>query len=163
MVAEHGASARRVATVVLGTATDADDVVQVASLRAMAALHQLDDRPFRSWYLRIVANCARNHLRSRGRRRRAEVRLAARGPTDDALADPALDAVSHEQRTAVVSALNRLRTDDRLIIALRHFEQMSEQDMATTLDCATGTVKSRLARAMARLRTELETNNGGRR
>lgn len=163
MVAGHGAAARRVATVVLGRADDADDVVQVASLRAMDALHQLDDRPFRSWYLRIVANCARNHVRSRGRRRRAELRLAARAPADDALADPAVAAVSHEQRTAVVTALNRLATDDRLVIALRHFEQMSEQDMAITLDCAPGTVKSRLSRAMARLRDELETDDGGRR
>ena len=41
------------------------------------------------------------------------------------------------------------------MIALRHFEQLSEQEMAEVLDCPRGTVKSRLSRAMARLRAEL--------
>lgn len=163
MVAEHDAAARRVATVVLGRADDADDVVQIASLRAMDALHQLDDRPFRSWYLRIVANCARNHRRAGGRRRRAELRLAGRAPTDAAATDPATDIVTHEQRTVVVAAMNRLDADDRLVIALRHFEQMSEHDMAVTLDCPAGTVKSRLSRATARLRAELGADAGERR
>ena len=55
----------------------------------------------------------------------------------------------------VVAALNRLDTMERLVIALRHFEQLSEQEMADVLDCPPGTVKSRLSRAMAKLRAEL--------
>ena len=46
----------------------------------------------------------------------------------------------------VVAALNRLDTMERLVIALRHFEQLTEREMADVLDCPPGTVKSRLSR-----------------
>ena len=64
--------------------------------------------------------------------------------------------MADEDRRRVVDAMNRLASGDRLVIALRHFEEMSEREMAETLDCRVGTVKSRLSRAMARLRTELD-------
>ncbi len=152
LVARHRRSALRVATVVLGDASDADDVVQTASERAWRALDTVDSqRGFRSWFLRIVANSARNQRRARWRRRRAELRVAAspiRSSTDTGL-------VAAEEREVVVAALNRLDTMERLVIALRHFEQLSEQEMADVLDCPPGTVKSRLSRAMAKLRAEL--------
>ena len=59
------------------------------------------------------------------------------------------------ERGRVIDAMNRLDRDDRLVIALRHFEQLSENEMADVLGCANGTVKSRLSRAMARLRAQL--------
>ena len=91
LVARHRTSARRVATVVLGSPVDADDVVQTATERALRSIATLDaERPFRPWYLRIVANTARNHRRSRWRRHAAELRLAAR-PTD--AEDPAVAVV----------------------------------------------------------------------
>lgn len=138
----------------LGSADDADDVVQAASERAWTSISRLDpELGFRAWFLRIVANTARNHRRSRWRRRGAELRLAARPTCDHA--EPSLYAVASDERAAVVVALNRLGREDRLVIALRHFEQLTEQEMAATLDCPPGTVKSRLSRAMARLRVEL--------
>jgi RNA polymerase sigma-70 factor, ECF subfamily len=139
--------------VVLGEASDAADAVQVASERAWQGIVAVDpERGFRSWFLRIVANTARNQRRSRWRRRRAELRLAAhRVPVDD----PHDGAVTASERTAVVAALNRLGSEERLVIALRHFEQLTEREMADVLDCPPGTVKSRLSRAMARLRAEL--------
>jgi len=60
----------------------------------------------------------------------------------------------------VIAALNRLGRDDRLTIALRHIEQLSERQMAVVLGCAAGTVKSRLSRAMTRLRTQLVAIDG---
>ena len=66
-------------------------------------------------------------------------------------------AVTGSERQRVVDALNRLDADDRLVIALRWFEQLSEAEMAETLDVAAGTVKSRLSRAMGRLRAALES------
>ncbi|GJM38176.1 MAG: hypothetical protein DHS20C19_15430 [Acidimicrobiales bacterium] len=63
--------------------------------------------------------------------------------------------VREETRTELIDALGRLSVDDRTIIALRWFEEMSEADMAEVLDVRPGTVKSRLHRAMARLRAEL--------
>jgi RNA polymerase sigma-70 factor (ECF subfamily) len=140
--------------VVLGDGTDADDVVQVASERAWRAVASIDpQRGFRGWFLHIVANTARNHRRAWWRRRRAELRVASR-PTSE-IADVIDDAVSASEREVVVTALNRLAAMDRLVIALRHFEQLGEQEMADILDVPPGTVKSRLSRAMAKLRSEL--------
>lgn len=141
------------ATVVLGTSSGADDVVQDAAARAWRARHTIDAaRPFRSWYLRVVANAARNQRRAS--RRRAALELRAPRAGGDA-ADPAEQAVTDDERREVLAALNRLGADDRLVIALRHFEQLGEAEMAEVLGCAAGTVKSRLSRALARLRTEL--------
>jgi RNA polymerase sigma factor (sigma-70 family) len=148
----HRSSALRVAAVVLGSASGADDVVQDASVLAWRALHTFDpQRSFRAWYLRIVANTAHNHRRGRGRR----AALSLRSYSPDRPVDPADAAVTDAERRAVLTAMNRLPVADRLIIALRHFEQLSEAEIAMTLDCPNGTVKSRLSRAMTRLRSEL--------
>lgn len=142
------------ATVVLGSPSEADDVVQVASERAWRAIGGVDPRRgFRAWFLRIVANTARNHQRASWRRRAAELRVA--GHPTVGVADPEAVAVSRAEREVVIAAMNRLDADARLVIALRHFEQLSEQEMASVMVCPPGTVKSRLARAMARLRAEL--------
>jgi RNA polymerase sigma-70 factor (ECF subfamily) len=52
----------------------------------------------------------------------------------------------------VLGALGKLREEDRLVIAYRYFMQLSEAEMADALGVARGTVKSRLSRAIARLR-----------
>lgn len=156
LAAPHCGSALRVATVVLGTAEGADDVVQQAMERAWRSLGRFQPgRAFRPWLLRIVANTARNDRRSRGRRAHLAVR-AAHAAARDAVVSPEDVVVSELERRRVVAALNRLRAGDRLVVALRHFEQLSEREMAEVLDRPVGTVKSRLARAMGRLRTELE-------
>lgn len=154
LVGHHRPAALRVATVVLGTAEGADDVVQQATERAWRGLASYQsDRPFAPWFFRIVANCARNDRRSRGRRARLAVRATETGAT----ATSAEDAViADEDRRRVVEAMNRLSSGDRLVIALRHFEGMTEIDMAESLHCRIGTVKSRLSRAMVRLRAELQ-------
>jgi RNA polymerase sigma-70 factor (ECF subfamily) len=155
LVARHRMSALRIATVVLGTATGADDVVQEADVRAWRARETIDaDRPFRSWYLRVVANAGKNARRSFGRRAALEVRETLRTRADVA-PDPAERAVTEAERRVVIAAVNRLGQQDRLVIALRHFEQMGETDMAEVLGCAPGTVKSRVSRAMSRLRQQL--------
>ena len=73
-----------------------------------------------------------------------------------AVVTPEETAVTDAERQRVVDALNRLDPDDRLVIALRWFEQLSEAEMVDALDVAAGTVKSRLSRAMGRLKAELE-------
>jgi RNA polymerase sigma-70 factor (ECF subfamily) len=156
-VARHRSSALRVAAVVLGSGDDADDVVQAASERMWRSIGAVDaGRGFRAWFLHGVANTARNHRRSRWRRRAAELRLAVRRDGGlSGVADPLDAAVFADQRAAVLRALNGLDRENRLVIALRHFEQLSEREMADVLGCPPGTVKSRLSRAMAALRERL--------
>lgn len=142
------------ATVVIGTTDGAGDAVQAATLRAWRARRRIDPgQGFRAWYLRIVANTARNDRRSRTRRAALAVRVAA-APTIDA-ATPEVAVVTATEREIVVRGLNRLSADDRLVLALRFFEELSQADIARVLDCPVGTVKSRLSRAMSRLRRVL--------
>jgi RNA polymerase sigma-70 factor (ECF subfamily) len=60
-----------------------------------------------------------------------------------------------ERRSELLAAVNALRAEDRLVIALRWFLDLNEAEMAAVLDCPRGTVKSRLSRATARLRAAI--------
>jgi RNA polymerase sigma-70 factor (ECF subfamily) len=164
----HQRAALRLATVVLGTPQGADDVVQQAMVRAWRAIGRFDDsRAFRPWLLRIVSNAARNDRRARGRAARLAIRAAGLAPSADGSLgpDPEDAVVGDVDRRRVVAALNRLGAEDRLALALRHFEQLTEREMAEVLGVPGGTVKSRLSRAMGRLRAELvqeyDTDNDG--
>lgn len=160
LVTHHSTSALRVATVVLGTTEGAADAVQAATLRAWRAIARVDpDRGFRSWYLRIVANTARNDRRSRSRRSALTVRASS--IRIDSVATPDTAAVTASERDTVVNALNELPPADRLILALRFFEDMTQPEIAEILECPVGTVKSRLSRAMDRLRQGLADTSGG--
>lgn len=149
------AAALRLATVILGAAEGADDVVQLAGERAWKSIHTYDDsRPFRPWFLRIVANTARNDRRSRGRR--AHLAVRATRQIDMTVGDtPEEAAVTDDERRRVIAAMNALAVNEREVIALRYFEELTEAEMAVVLDCPLGTVKSRLSRTMSKLRTAL--------
>lgn len=99
------------------------------------------------WLFKIVTNTARNHLRSRGRRAALALRVASLSAT--IVPEPELP---HD---ALLRAFNRLDRRDRLILALRYFDDLSERQMATALSTRPGTIKSRLNRALGRLRAEL--------
>ncbi|MDH3307936.1 MAG: RNA polymerase sigma factor [Acidimicrobiia bacterium] len=151
LVRRHQASVARLAGFVSGSFDAAEDITQETFVKAYRALDRFQDgAPFRPWILRIAANTAKNHRRSLGRKARLSLKVAAL-PTAGGT-DPA-DQVA--ATATVADALARLNPDDRLVVTLRYFEDLSERDMATALACAPGTVKSRLARAMGRLRAEM--------
>ncbi len=60
-----------------------------------------------------------------------------------------------ERRRELLEAIDGLRHEDRVVISLRWFAELSEAEIAAVLDCPRGTVKSRLSRAMQRLRASL--------
>jgi RNA polymerase sigma-70 factor (ECF subfamily) len=149
----------RVAYLISGDAADAEEIAQDAFLKAYAALARFQpEAPFRPWLLQIVANEARNRRRSAGRRAHLalraaeEQRMAASG---DAAPSPETAALADEQRRSVLDAVNGLRDEDRQAITFRYFLELSESEMADALGCARGTVKSRLSRALGRLREQL--------
>jgi RNA polymerase sigma-70 factor (ECF subfamily) len=151
LVRRHQRAALRVAAI---AGADAEDAAQEGFVRAHAALHRFrEGEPFRPWLLRIVANTARNRVRTSGRQRALALRAGARSTVG--AEGPAEVVVGREQSERLVAALNRLGPKDRLVLAYRWFEGMSETEMAVALGCRPGTVKSRLSRAMARLRIEL--------
>ena len=84
-------------------------------------------------------------------------RITATSPgPEDAAPSPESALLSAERRAELVDALNRLRSEDREVIACRYFLDLSEEDTAAALGWKRGTVKSRLSRALDRLRAELE-------
>src|SRR5438067_12001461 len=149
----------RTAYVVAGGA-DAPDAAQEAFMKAYRALGRLRaDAPFRPWLLRIVGNEAINRRRAQRRREGLALRAreAAEGrPAEDAAPSPERTALEQEQRREVVAAVNELAPVDRLVIAYRYWFDLSEAEMAEALGCPRGTVKSRLSRALGRLRATLK-------
>src|SRR5207244_13212169 len=102
--------------------------------------------------------------RRRASRRKAALALRAAEaggrPSDGAAPSPEAAALALEVRTEVVAAMNRLREEDRLVIAYRYFLDLSEAEMAEAPGCARGTVKSRLSRALKRLQRQLPVGVG---
>jgi RNA polymerase sigma-70 factor, ECF subfamily len=159
LVARHQDVAFRTAYVISGDAADAEEAAQDAFVKAHAALDRFRaGAPWRPWLLTIVANEARNRRRSAGRREHLAVRAAA--------AEPSLVAASAEssvlladRREALRGALARLEERDREVVFLRFFLDLSEAETAAALGCRPGTVKSRLHRALERLRAHLEDDD----
>jgi len=154
LVKRYSRDAVRVATAITGSVGDAEDAAQTAFVKAYLALDRFRaGAPVRPWLMRIVANEAKNARRSSQRRDRLAERSQERYCT---IAPSAEDhAIAGVTTAELLRAVARLDDRDRAVIAFRFFAEMSEAETAIALDCATGTVKSRLSRAMSRLRTQL--------
>jgi RNA polymerase sigma factor (sigma-70 family) len=163
LVRTYQGVAQRTAYVITGDAGDAEDAAQSAFIKAYYALGRFrSDAPFRPWLLKIVANEARNRRRSAGRRESLRLRLEEDRPREDAAPSPEAAVLAGEPRRVLVDALNSLKEGERRVIALRYFLDLSEKEMAAVMGVSKGTVKSRLSRAMKKLRAELEANEHAR-
>lgn len=155
LVRRHQRAALRVAAVVSGSTEEANDIVQEAMLKVYGGASSYRGRgAVRSWMLRVVANEAKNHVRTSVRRlhrddRHAGLQLRAADGAD-------IDALAVAERDDLAAALGRLGTNDREVLGCRFVADLSEAETAEVLGVAVGTVKSRTSRALARLRSELE-------
>lgn len=151
LVTRYRELAIRVAWVV-APGGDVEDAVQEAFVKAWFAMPRFrEGAPWRPWLCRIVANEARNRARSARRRTALALREASAAPPVDA-DPPDAAALAREDAEILVAAMNRLKPDDRLVVAYRWLFELSEAEIADALAVPAGTVKSRLSRAMARLR-----------
>jgi RNA polymerase sigma-70 factor (ECF subfamily) len=152
LVEEHQAIAFRTAYLITGSAADAEEAAQEAFVRAWLALRRFrQGAEFRPWLLAIVANEARNRVRSRRRREG----LAERAAGELAWQPPAAEPPGPSDGR-LRAALAGLPERDRSVIACRFVLDLGEQETAAVLGIARGTVKSRTARALDRLRGALE-------
>lgn len=153
----HQGIAFRTAYLIAGNAADAEEAAQSGFVKAWYALGRFRaGSPFRPWLLQIVANEARNKRRAEGRRTQLSVRAAADPTSGDAAPSPETTLLAAEQREELLGAVNALREDDRLAIGCRYFLELSEEETAAALGWPKGTVKSRLSRALARLRESVD-------
>ncbi|HEX6146333.1 MAG TPA: RNA polymerase sigma factor [Acidimicrobiia bacterium] len=156
LVRMHQSIALRVAVLVVGDHSDAEDVTQEAFVKAYHALGRFrQDSPFRPWLLRIVRNEALNQRRRHGRQDRLGLRLAGDRLSGDAAPSPETVVVSESERESVLAAVNGLPERYRQVVALRYLLGLSEAETAETLGIPAGTVKSRTARALSRLERSL--------
>ena len=154
LVRRHEHVAFRTALAICGSRADAEDAAQDAVIKAYRSLGRFRaGAPWRPWLLSIVANEARNRRRSAGRREHLAVRAA--GAAQHA-PDPVDAMLAAAQRRELVDALAQLDPPQREVVVLRHLVGLSEAECAAVLGCRPGTVKSRLSRALDRLRTTLE-------
>ena len=157
LVERHQQAAFRTAYFVAAHADDAEDAAQEAFVKAYRALGQFrSGASFRPWLLAIVANEARNRLRSASRRDSLALRMAESRSQGDAAPSPERAALAREDQETLLAAMSKLSDDDRLVIGYRYFLELSEKEMAEAMRCRQGTVKSKLSRAMGRLRKLLD-------
>jgi RNA polymerase sigma-70 factor (sigma-E family) len=143
----HGSSARltRLAVLLLGERQGADDLVQAAYERVLRHWPRLHAGGEPEAYAnRILINLAVDGGRSRSRR--PEVLTQ---PPEQAVWDCA-EVVGERMR--VLDALRQLPRQQRAVVVLRYYSDLSEADIAAALGCSVGTVKSTGHRAAARLR-----------
>jgi RNA polymerase sigma-70 factor (ECF subfamily) len=156
LVRPHQEVAFRVAYLIAGSAAEAEDAVQDGLVKAWRALGRFRaGEPLRPWLLKIVANEARNRRRSAGRRAALAVRAAREEVSGDAAPSPETALLAAEERDRLLAAVERLPDDARLVVACRYLLGLSEAETAAALGVRAGTVKSRTARALDRLREEL--------
>lgn len=157
LVQRHQSAAFRTAYLVAGSANDAEDAAQEGFVKAFYAIDRFrTGEAFRPWLLAIVANEAKTRLRSASRRQTLELRVAEGRLRGDAAPSPEEAAFARADEERVLRALARLGEDDRLVIGYRYFLELSEKETASALGVRRGTVKSRLSRALRRLRSVME-------
>ena len=148
----------------VGNREDALDLSQEAFIRAYRNIKQLNPkRRFFPWFYQILKNLCFSHLRKR-RVRRASSLDAADSPEvaaeDDCFA-PDVVAGRNEIKDKLWKAIAKLDDKHREVIILRHFRNLSYEQISQNLFCNKGTVTSRLYYARRRLKELLGTEKGG--
>ena len=139
----------RIAFVICGNADYAQDAVQAAWPKAWQKLSSIrDQQKLRPWLMSIAANEARQMMRRRIGRPVVEIDVAD-------VAATASDPQSRASALDLDTALRRLSPDDRAILALRHVGGYDATEIGHAMGMPAGTVRTRLARTVARLRKEL--------
>jgi RNA polymerase sigma-70 factor (ECF subfamily) len=165
LIAQHGAMLYRVALRLLGQREEAEDVLQEALLKVHQNIHAFDGRAaLTTWLYRIVVNAALMHLRAKARlpgelpdtvgpwfteegNHAQEVAEWALPPEEMLLRQEALSTLQQ--------GIERLPELYRAVYILAEIEGLPYQEIATILDLAVGTVKTRLHRARLFLRAML--------
>ena len=157
LVRTYQGIAFRTAYVLAGNAADAEEAAQDGLVKAHRALGRFRrGAALKPWLLRIVANEARNRRRSAVRRERLALRAAAEDRPGDAVPSPEAALLARESHERLLAAVEQLPEEHRDAVACRYFLELSEEETAAALGIRKGTVKSRLSRALARLRETLE-------
>ncbi|MBN1863655.1 MAG: sigma-70 family RNA polymerase sigma factor [Victivallales bacterium] len=171
IVKKYSSKAYQIAFGLLDCKADAEEVVQDAFLKVYKHLDKFrGDSSFTTWLYRIVVNLSRNKYHWH-RRRGAEVNLSISGgsesndkdsdirhdfdiPDERYLPDRMLQ--SKESANRLVRAVRRLPDKLKEVLMMRHVDDLTYSEIAETIGCELGTVKSRLARAREALKFAMQ-------
>jgi RNA polymerase sigma-70 factor (ECF subfamily) len=139
---------------ILRSADDASDIAQVVFLKVAEHLDEFDaQHRFFSWIYRIAVNESLNLLRRNGHEEWLDDEIDLPGAES---ANPESQASDAERSRHIQRALMALSANDRTVVTLRHFSELSYQEIADVLEIDEKTVKSRLFEARHRLREALK-------
>ena len=147
----------------VGSAEDAEDLTQETFVRMFKALERYDpSRPFSAWLFTIATRLCIDHLR---RRRVRPISMVQREPggdeeytleIEDRGPRPDEQAVHAEEEGRVQDLIDSLPHHYRIVVLLRHQQDLSYEEIAEALHLPLGTVKARIHRARALLKQRLE-------
>ena len=142
----HAAFALTLAIRIQGGATDAEDIVHDAFVRAHGRLSELrDGSAFRAWLGSIVVRLVRTRMRRR--RLLGVLGLVTPDPVDlDAIASPDADSESRVLLAQLYALLQTLPADERIAWTLRYIERHRLEEVAELCDCSLATAKRRILR-----------------
>lgn len=149
----HELALRAIVRPIVGTA-DTDDVLQQTWMRCLRA--QPGQAPLRAWLGAIARNAALAFRRGEVRRRRRETVVASMAETSCDPADPRLA----ELRRMLTDAMQCVQEPHRTTLVLHFFEGMALVDIAARCGERSGTIRMRMQRGLAALRSELERRHG---
>jgi RNA polymerase sigma-70 factor (ECF subfamily) len=148
----------------VGNREDAMDLSQEAFIRAYRNIkHLKPERKFFPWFYQILKNLCISHLRKRRYRKANSLdsENCPEIPDNTDCFSPDVVAEKNEFKVKVWQAIGKLDDKHREVIILRHFQNMSYEQIAEALYCNKGTVTSRLYYARKRLEELLSTGKGG--
>lgn len=164
MLRDHHRRAFSFAYRMTGNREDAEDLTQDAFIRAYRAFDRYDrTRPFDRWLFRIIANLFVDRLRAKPRQTPLSLDTPMEGDDGDSLfseipdeeADPSNVILKEVMDERLQAALNALPPQFRQTVLLTDLEGMSYDEAAEVLECAVGTIRSRLHRARVMMRDTL--------
>ena len=163
LVERHSRPVFKLAYRMTGNEQDAEDLVQETFLRAWRQIHKFDQRAsFGTWLYRIAANCSLDLIRAR------KVRRERQPPADDsdtrhwlnnvASREPSPEHLTQGGEIAALlpSALDQLSMSERAAFVLRHYEDCSIEEIASTLGVGKSAAKHSVFRAVQKLRHALQ-------
>jgi RNA polymerase sigma-70 factor, ECF subfamily len=148
--------AYRLAGMILGDRHEAEDATQDALVRAWQSAGTLrDPAGFQAWFDRILVNVCRDRLR-----RRRRIVFSPIDPESERadLSDPFRTVLNRDE---VVRAMGGLSTDERLVVVLHYWADLTLEGVADRLGWPVGTVKSRLHHGLNEIRRVLDAADGG--
>jgi RNA polymerase sigma-70 factor (ECF subfamily) len=151
----------------LNDCEEARDAAQETFIRVYKGLETFrGEAGLKTWIYRIAINQAMNQKRWWRRRHRDETVSLELSRTDSDMtigrsipstgASPEQHAISNEREQRIMSALGELKNEYRVALVLREIEELSYEEIATTLAISVGTVKSRIARGREELRRRVK-------